>query len=127
MNKLKSILDEINQYHKDNDNLECEFSYIGLDKVVFTGAPFITLPAMGKITIIFEEPTYFNFNLYGENSFFYTDEDKNFIDIISNKDEIAKLIRRNVDKDEYVFKINLNNDQIVIASTNLKAEITEAE
>lgn len=124
MNKLKSVIDEINHYHTDNDNLECEFSYIGLDKAVFVAAPFITLPTMGKIAITFNDVFFYEFNIFGDNGYFYTAKDKNFIELITDEKEIFTLTKRKLLKDEHLFKINLDGDEIIIGAEKIECEIT---
>ena len=119
----KSIIDKINNYHEENKNLECEFESVDLDKVIFVASGFITLAVMGHIKITFENPSYFNFELFGENGYFYSDDNKSFIEMVADKDEIKQCLKRDLAKDENLFIINVVDKPIIICAENIKAEI----
>ena len=124
---LNVVIDNINNYEKDNHNLECEFEYLGLDKAVLSAAPFITLPAMGKIIITFNDVFFYKFNIFGDNGFFYTAKDKNFIQLITDENEIFTLTKGKLQNCEHLFKINLEDDEIVIGAEEVAYEITSPQ
>lgn len=115
--KLESeTIDKINKYEKENHNLECEFEYLGLDKAVFVAAPFITLPAMGKIAITFNDVFFLQCNIFGDGGYFYSAKDKDFIQLITDENEITDITKRKLQNGEHLFKINLEDDEIVIGA-----------